>query len=107
MKAANKHGPEPNLPKDHPFYEWKKAMLNEITFGGSEPPCPFCKHPRVRRSDHIRCVRCLVNWSEGEALDKDPRMERLNQFLEKARASAPRKGPQSEEGGEEKSHARR
>lgn len=29
---------------------------------GTMPPCPFCKAPRVERSDYIRCNRCGINW---------------------------------------------
>ena len=43
---------------------------------GTEPPCPFCKRIRVRRSSYIRCNPCGVNWSPGEDISKDPRLSR-------------------------------
>jgi ribosomal protein L37AE/L43A len=44
---------------------------------GTEPPCPFCKRPRVIRSDYVRCNPCGLNWSEGQDRSKDPRPERI------------------------------
>lgn len=61
---------------------WINKLHQEIARGGDQPPCPFCGLPRVRRSDYIRCARCAINWSGGEALDKDPRIERLCRFLQ-------------------------
>lgn len=48
---------------------------------GTEPPCPFCKKPRVSRSDYIRCNPCGVNWLNEEMhlpnyLNRDPRVAR-------------------------------
>jgi hypothetical protein len=62
----------------------RDKLLDEIKFGGKEPPCPFCKLPRVKRSDYVRCVRCAINWMEGEPLDADPRTVRLQKFLGEA-----------------------
>lgn len=67
------------------------ALRHEIEHGGTESPCPFCKVPRCRRSDYIRCHNCLLNWVGNEALDRDPRRERLERFLADARATAPKK----------------
>jgi ribosomal protein L37AE/L43A len=36
---------------------------NEV---GTEPPCPFCKRPRVARSNYIRCNPCGTNWLDEE-----------------------------------------
>lgn len=47
----------------------RQERLNEK---GTEPPCPFCKRPRVTRSSYIRCMRCGLNWSEGQAIDRHP-----------------------------------
>jgi ribosomal protein L37AE/L43A len=48
----------------------REAALNEA---GTEPPCPFCHRPRVKRSDYIRCMRCGLNWTLGEqAIDRHP-----------------------------------
>jgi ribosomal protein L37AE/L43A len=47
----------------------RQERLNEP---GTEPPCPFCKRPRVTRSSYIRCMRCGLNWSEGQAVDRHP-----------------------------------
>lgn len=33
---------------------------------GTEPPCPFCKKPRVARSSYIRCNPCGINWLDEE-----------------------------------------
>jgi len=41
----------------------REMRRNEV---GTEPPCPFCKKPRVRRSDYIRCNGCAVNWLDNE-----------------------------------------
>jgi uncharacterized C2H2 Zn-finger protein len=60
---------------------WKDTLHEEIAKGGKESPCPLCGHPRVRRSDYIRCVRCAVNWMEGEPPDTDPREFRRRQNL--------------------------
>lgn len=48
---------------------------------GTEPPCPFCQRPRVKRSDYIRCNPCGVNWLMEEMhlpnyLNRDPRISR-------------------------------
>jgi hypothetical protein len=56
----------------------RKALLNER---GTEPPCPLCQRPRVRRSDYIRCNPCGTNWLDGEDLSKDPRIERHTQLI--------------------------
>lgn len=47
----------------------RQERLNEK---GTEPPCPFCQRPRVTRSSYIRCMRCGLNWSEGQAIDRHP-----------------------------------
>ena len=56
----------------------RRERLNEK---GTEPPCPWCKVPRVLRSDYIRCNRCGVNWLASEMglqdyLNLDPRVAR-------------------------------
>lgn len=56
----------------------RQGQLNEV---GTEPPCSFCRKPRVKRSDYIRCGLCGVNWLDGEMhlpgyLDRDPRVVR-------------------------------
>lgn len=48
---------------------------------GTEPPCPWCKRPRVLRSDYIRCNGCMTNWLVEEMhlpdyLNLDPRVAR-------------------------------
>jgi hypothetical protein len=80
--------PETNLPANNPFHGWKKTILHELSLGGGESPCPFCRVPRVRRSDYIRCCHCMVNWLDGEGLEKDPRIERFNKFLADTRAAS-------------------
>lgn len=65
-----------------------QKLRDEIKKGGSEPPCPFCQIPRVRRSDYVRCCRCGVNWLEGEALDKDPKTQRMRNMIETSTATA-------------------
>lgn len=57
---------------------WRDLLANEE---GTEPPCPWCKKPRVRRTDYIRCNRCATNWLDRERdlpeyLKKDPRVAR-------------------------------
>ena len=56
----------------------RQDRLNEK---GTEPPCPFCKRPRVSRSDYIRCHPCGVNWLNEEMhfpdyLSSDPLLAR-------------------------------
>lgn len=55
----------------------RQARLNEK---GTEPPCPFCNRPRVKRSDYIRCNGCGVNWLAGEDITHDPRQERFDEL---------------------------
>ena len=52
----------------------REASRSEV---GTMPPCPFCKVPRVERSDYIRCNRCGTNWLLEEShlpnyLDRNP-----------------------------------
>lgn len=59
--------------------ELRELRRSEV---GTEPPCPWCKRPRVSRSDYIRCNPCATNWLNEEMhlpgyLDKDPRVARL------------------------------
>ena len=60
--------------------EWmsgaRERLAYELEHGGTEAPCPFCKHPRCRRSDYTRCVRCGINWLDGEPLDRNPQVYR-------------------------------
>lgn len=65
----------------------RDALHEELKKGGTEAPCPFCNLPRVQRSDYIRCVVCGTNWMEGEALDKDPRSERLRRMIDDSAAA--------------------
>lgn len=57
----------------------RQLRLNEV---GNQAPCPFCQKARVRRSDYIRCVKCGVNWLDGEDISKDPRIERKAKFMQ-------------------------
>jgi ribosomal protein L37AE/L43A len=63
-------------------YEEQEAnRLERINELGTEPPCPFCKRPRVERTDYIRCNPCGVNWLNEEMhlpnyLDSDSRVAR-------------------------------
>ena len=45
------------------FRDYRQFLAEEA---GSEPACPFCQTPRVRRSDYIRCNDCGVNWLDSE-----------------------------------------
>jgi len=65
----------PTLEEQEQMREFRR---NEV---GSESPCPFCKRPRVMRSDYVRCNPCGVNWLMEEMhlrnyLDRDPRVAR-------------------------------
>jgi hypothetical protein len=71
--------------------EFIEKLRQEMAQGGDQPPCPFCRTPRVKRSDYIRCHPCATNWTTGERIDKDPRIERLKKFLTEAAATAPAK----------------
>jgi ribosomal protein L37AE/L43A len=58
--------------------EWKRLLAEEV---GTMPPCPFCRKPRVARSDYLRCNLCGVNWLAEEMslpdyLNLDPRVAR-------------------------------
>lgn len=46
-----------------------EERLNEA---GTEPPCPYCQRPRVRRSVYTRCNPCGKNWMNGVDLSKHP-----------------------------------
>jgi ribosomal protein L37AE/L43A len=48
----------------------REERLNEV---GTEPPCPWCSKPRVKRSVYIRCNPCGTNWFKGDDLMRDPR----------------------------------
>jgi hypothetical protein len=41
----------------------KETINSEV---GTEPDCPFCGVPRVRRTDYIRCNPCGTNWLDVE-----------------------------------------
>ncbi len=56
--------------------EQEAARQERLNEKGTEPPCPWCERPRVRRSDYIRCNPCATNWINGEDISKDPRAER-------------------------------
>ena len=58
--------------------EWRELLASEK---GTEPPCPFCHRPRVKRSDYVRCNPCATNWLEGEDLSRDPREGRKRAWL--------------------------
>lgn len=66
--------------------DWAERLREEGQTGGGESPCPSCGLPRSKRSDYLRCVRCAINWLEGEDLSKDPREERRQKFLESVAA---------------------
>lgn len=60
----------------------RKERLEEV---GTMSPCPFCKRPRVERSDYLRCNPCGINWLDEEMhltykgkpyLEVDPRQAR-------------------------------
>jgi hypothetical protein len=56
----------------------RQDRLNEV---GTLSPCPFCRKPRVQRSDYVRCNPCGINWLDEEMhlpnyLSRDPRVAR-------------------------------
>jgi hypothetical protein len=59
---------------------------------GTEPPCPMCGKPRVKRSTYIRCNPCAVNWSEREDTSSDPTIERYAQLIRDTRSRATKTG---------------
>ncbi len=65
----------------------RRERLSEV---GTEMPCPFCKVPRVKRSDYIRCNGCGINWLDGENLMRNPKAERWEKLLTSARAQSTR-----------------
>lgn len=64
----------------------RSERLNEP---GTEPPCPLCGRPRVKRSDYIRCNPCATNWVEGENIMGNPRVERWKRFMQDIRRTKP------------------
>ena len=43
------------------------ALRQQIaTERGTQPACPFCQRPRVKRSDYTRCNPCGINWLDAE-----------------------------------------
>ena len=49
--------------------EWRRLLATEV---GTEPPCPFCKTPRLKRSDYLRCGRCGLNWDYDQDIFEHP-----------------------------------
>ena len=77
--------------------------LERLAEKGAEPACPFCRRPRVLRSDYIRCNVCGVNWAAGEMhlpnyLNMDPRVARTKSALtgSSTRPTAGRPGESAE-----------
>lgn len=60
----------------------REERLNEK---GTLPPCPMCGVPRVQRSDYVRCNPCGVNWLDGEAMDRNPKVERWEKMIASTR----------------------
>lgn len=60
----------------------KDKLKLEIGIGGNLTNllCPLCGLPRCQRSDYIRCQRCGVNWLPGEAMDKNPTIDRFREM---------------------------
>ena len=61
------------------FRDYRQFLAEEA---GSEPACPFCQTPRVRRSDYVRCNDCGVNWLDSEmhlpnCLNRNPAAARM------------------------------
>lgn len=66
--------------------EFRRLLATEQ---GTEPDCPFCGTPRVRRSDYIRCNPCGVNWLDEERDLKDSKgRSYLNSNPASARSAA-------------------
>ena len=70
----------------------RSILLEEIKRGGDQSPCPFCGIPRVQRTDYIRCCGCGINWSPGENLAKNPKVERYAAMVESQRNKAKEPG---------------
>lgn len=46
--------------------DWMTATsVERLNEAGTEPPCPLCQRPRVRRSSYVRCNPCGANWFDG------------------------------------------
>ena len=61
--------------------DWEAVREARRNEEGTEPPCPFCKRPRLSRSDYVRCNPCGTNWLDEEMhlpdyLNSDPRVAR-------------------------------
>lgn len=70
----------------------EQEEMRQIRLGekGIESPCPFCKRPRVKRSDYVRCNPCGLNWLDGEDLTKDPQLSRRQKSVVPARVNSGR-----------------
>jgi len=68
----------------------KEKLMSEAVKGGElvELPCPFCQRPRSQRSDYIRCTPCGINWSAGEDLGRNPKVERFQKMVDSQRKTA-------------------
>jgi len=60
--------------------KWREQIAKEV---GTEQPCPWCKAPRVRRTDYIRCNPCGTNWLDSERhlpnyLNRNPAAARMD-----------------------------
>lgn len=53
----------------------RQALIGEQ---GTEPPCPWCGTPRVKRSTYTRCNPCGTNWSDGADLSRDPHVRTVS-----------------------------
>ncbi len=59
------------------FEEQEANRRERLAEVGTMPPCPFCRKPRVARSDYLRCNPCGINWLLEEShlpnyLDRNP-----------------------------------
>lgn len=75
-------------------YEEQEALRRDrLSEVGTEPPCPFCRKPRVGRNNYIRCNQCGVNWLDEEMslpnyLNRNPAAAR-SEAARMARATKP------------------
>ncbi len=67
------------------FEEQEKYRQERLAEVGTEPECPFCHKPRVKRSDYIRCNPCGTNWLDGEDIFRNPKSERWEKFMASTR----------------------
>ena len=63
-----------SLTPEERIAEWHTLTREQrLDEPGTEPPCPFCQRPRVKRSSYIRCNPCGMNWGMDDEWSRNPK----------------------------------